>query len=53
MTLAYITTPPTRREQWRFRGREKHWGYTYLIWVLVANPSPRNGLGKRHVKFVG
>lgn len=24
---------PKPREQWKFLGREQHWGYMYLVWV--------------------
>jgi hypothetical protein len=44
------TTKP--REQWKFIGREKHYGYEYYVWELVANPSGRNQIGKRWPRFV-
>lgn len=25
--------PHKPREQWKFTGREKHWGYVFLIWT--------------------
>jgi hypothetical protein len=44
-----ITKP---REQWKFIGREKHYGYEYLIWELVSNPSRRYVLGNRFVRQI-
>lgn len=44
------TTPP--RERWRFLGRERHYGFDYLIYVLVANPKAPNYLGKRWARVV-
>lgn len=50
MSLIYVPNrPPASRERWKFTGRETHWGFTFLIWTLVENPSPRNPIGKRHV----
>ena len=40
------------REQWKFIGRETHWGYVFLVWELVANPRGRNEIGKRWVRWV-
>ncbi|WP_426940296.1 hypothetical protein [Pseudarthrobacter sp. S6] len=41
-----------RREQWQFTGRENHWGYTFLVWTLTANPAGRNEIGKRWARWV-
>ena len=42
--------PP--RERWQFLGRETHYGFDYLIYVLVENPHGRNYLGKRWARVV-
>jgi hypothetical protein len=26
-------SPRSTSEQWKFLGREQHWGYVYLVWV--------------------
>jgi hypothetical protein len=43
-------TPP--RERWQFLGRETHYGFDYLVYVLVENPRGRNYLGKRWARVI-
>jgi hypothetical protein len=43
---------PSRREQWTFLARETHWGHVFLVWTLTGNPSARNEMGKRWVRWV-
>jgi hypothetical protein len=45
-----VQVPP--RERWRFLGRERHYGFDYLIWTLAANPKAPNYLGKRWARVV-
>lgn len=40
------------RERYKFLGRETHYGFTYLIWVLAANPRAPHRLGTRWVVVV-
>ncbi len=42
---------PTR-EQWKFLGRQTHWGHVFLVWTLTGNPRGRNWIGKRFVRWV-
>lgn len=42
----------TRRERYKFLGREKHWGYEFLVWTLTANPHGTHELGRRWVRWV-
>lgn len=42
----------TRREQYKFLGREVHWGYEFLVWTLVANPLGTHELRRRWVRWV-
>jgi hypothetical protein len=44
--------PRKPREQWTFLARETHWGYTFLVWELKANPRGTNWVGKRFVRWV-
>lgn len=48
-----MTNPYPPREQWRFLGRETHYGFTYLIWTLAANPHAPNRLGDRCARVIG
>lgn len=43
---------PVPREQWRYVGRETHWGYDYLIWELTANPRGHAKIGSRWAQVV-
>jgi hypothetical protein len=47
-----LTTQPPPRERWRYLGRERHYGFDYLIWTLAANPKAPNYLGKRWARVV-
>lgn len=40
------------REQYKFLGRETHYGFTYLVWVIAANPRHPRTLGTRWVQVV-
>jgi hypothetical protein len=51
-TCPCCTTPHRPRERWTFRARETHWGYTFLVWELKANPRGTNWIGKRFVRWV-
>jgi hypothetical protein len=42
--------PP--REQWKFLGRQTHWGHVFLVWTLIGNPRGRDEIGKRFVRWV-
>jgi hypothetical protein len=44
--------PHKSREQWTFLARETHWGHVFLVWTLTGNPSARNEIGKRWVRWV-
>lgn len=43
---------PRPRERWSFLGRERHYGYDYLVWELTANPRKPRVLGKRWARQV-
>jgi hypothetical protein len=51
-TCPCCTAPHRPRERWTFRARETHWGHTFLVWELKANPRGTNWIGKRFVRWV-
>jgi hypothetical protein len=53
ITIRYIAAQEsTPREQWKFLGRESHYGFDWHIWALVKNPSQHHRLGQRFVAVV-
>ena len=57
--VAHVTNEPLSkripkpREHWKFLGRERHYGYDYWVWELVANPLPPRKIGRRWSDLAG